>query len=431
VSLFSSFTIPMLTEPERASALPILKEMICDMIVNLSFREATLFTPAEDCTDFDTPPATPSEAEAEGEGGAGAGAASPKYSPTSPAYSICDGEGEGEGEGEGGSGAGAVTGAVTEGASESESEGEAEEEDDEAEEAEEEEDDEAEDGDEQPSKRSRQRVEQVKGVDCCTMAVDAALKITDTGKMSSVDAHSTIMKAVRDASLMVQARDCRIAFLSVALAAVSTPFAAFYLDMDPSNPRSAFMVFREAVMLSLQYELSGIISSNHLLPKKVRDELSEEMKYKPRFAMTPTQRWIDDRVEEVTDRCMKRIVEQLAAVREKWKARGVSMIRATMYGVEEGDCIQFTRPGMQCPKVSVTTMLLPADILPPAAAIPATTTHYSAYNRPVATHDEEPTIDTIKYDLTKFVFDTKPAMQIETVQPSAPAEIAVSLVAVV
>jgi hypothetical protein len=434
----------MLTEADRTYAMGVIEEVFRDTEKFLSSRGAFLYTPSEDFDEYGSESEYDEEA---GGSGSGSGAhvsdaqaedepatlpayspTSPAYSPTSPAYSVTQDDAE-ENEEE-----------ADDDAEENEEEA-----DDDAEENEEEADDDAEENEEgvgeyaagaPPVKRAkvttfRLAVTPVKGVDCCTMAVNAQLKITDTGKPSSTAAHVLIMKAVRDKSMLVKASEDGIAFVLNAMAAVSTPFAAFYLDLDHTNPRSSFRVFKDSIELSLRTRLSRAVlaeSNWHdrsCVPPspRIRNQLSSELKYGVRFERTAMQQMVQDKCMKVVDKCMEKVVTQLEAVREKWKSRTVKMVKTTLYEVE-GGAVPSSGREKGCPKVSVSTMRLPAEILPPAAVHPAETVHYTAYTRQDFTAD---TIDTIKYELTKFVYSSKAAMQIELTTTDS-TDIAVGLV---
>lgn len=286
------------------------------------------------------------------------------------------------------------------------------------------------DGNEQPSKRARTRIstaDKVRGVDCCTMAVDAALQITDTGKVSSKEAHELILAVVSTKSLFGKARDGGYAFFRQLMAAVSTPFAAFYLDMDPANRRSSFWTCKESIAYSLSNHLSKCIDCDPSLPARIRQDLSQELVRKV-YSPTPTQQAIADRLGDIVDGCMRRLVSHLAAVRERWQRSSVRMIKTTFYEVETP-----ASPGVSVPQISVTIRRLPADILPPAAAhttdIDAHSSHYKLYSRGSDRfYDCERTLDSIKFELAEYVRTVDPPMKIEIAERIDPLDVAVDLV---
>lgn len=410
--------------------MDVIEEVFRDIEKFLSCRGASLYTPSEDCDEYDEYGSESETLEEAGGSGSGSGAhvsdaqakdepASPAYCPTSPAYSVMSNDDADDAE--------------------EEADNDDDDDDDDEEEADDAKDNEWYASDAPPVKRakvttSRLAVKSVKGVDCCTMAVNAHLKITDTGKPSSTAAHVLILKAVRDKTMLVNATHDETAFVLNAMAAVSTPFAAFYLDLDRTNPRSSFRVFRDSIEVSLRTRLSRSVlaESNWHVQScvspslKIRNALSNELKYEVRFKPTAMQQMVQDKCMKIVDKLMEKVIAQLAAVREKWKSRTVTMIKTTLYEVEES-AMPSSSFQKSCPKVSVSTLRLPADILPPAAVHPAETVHYTAYTRPHTSLETTPTIDTTKYDLTKFVYSSKPVMQIELTTTDS-NDIAVGLV---
>lgn len=224
---------------------------------------------------------------------------------------------------------------------------------------------------EQPAKRSRKDL--VKGVDCCTMAVDGDnLQITDTGRPSSKAAHKFILRLVRDKSLRREAQDEGLSFFYKMLAAVSTPFAAFYVDMNNGvgEYENSYAVCQEAMEHCIRQHLAKRVVG---LKMKFTDQFSLEFAYKG-YKKTATQQEIADRINDIVAHTMDKIVRQASAVRSKWQARTVKLVRTNFLEVEP-----LTKPynpyalDNPCPKVMISTRLLPAEILPPAGLRPQIT----------------------------------------------------------
>lgn len=197
------------------------------------------------------------------------------------------------------------------------------------------------------------------------MAVSpATLEITDTDTMTSLRAHRFVLKIVTEESMLVSSTQYGLEMLvGVFMAAVSTPFAALYLDMDPT--KRTYRNVRDTIRHGIEKRIETCFIEEGLpLAKHLAADVCDRWS---RRNSTPMQLLFSGRVNALIDAAMGKITAQLDATRQLWKRRALTVADTRVFKVT------MPKPKanayvarLELPRIEITSKLLPVDILPRA-----------------------------------------------------------------
>jgi hypothetical protein len=239
----------------------------------------------------------------------------------------------------------------------------------------------------------------------------AALLTTDTG--CTIQALKYLLKILSCDWFADEEEEGARMLLGILLAVMSTPWAAFYLDFDPTKP--VYRNVRNCVYSALRTEFKEALCEREPeLP--LAKELAKEVcnNYGP--CKTPLQVLFRTRMMELLDLCMEKITLRLQATRSAWKGHTVRLAETCVYTV--------TIPEGELPRFTISPKWLPIDILPPAG-IRNPKVHSTPYgprsDERDMVRDLKPTppglhaavLNALKYELTMLAVDKDPALCIE------------------
>jgi hypothetical protein len=252
------------------------------------------------------------------------------------------------------------------------------------------------------------------------MAVDETLTITDTDTRFAIQSLKYLLKIVKG-EWFVEEEESHL-LIGILLAVMSTPWAAFYLDFDPT--KLVYRNVRNGVYAALRTEFKeALCEKESVLPlaKKLAAEVCNN--YGP--CKTPLQVLFRRRMFELLDLSMEKITSTLHATRSAWKEYPVRLAETCVYTV--------AIPEGELPQITISAKWLPVHILP-AAGIRNPRLHTTPYGpksfeRDMAS-DFEPAhekfnaaiLNTLKYELTMWVVEKESPLcvdikthQVETV----------------
>lgn len=175
-------------------------------------------------------------------------------------------------------------------------------------------------------------------------------------------AHQFLLKILRGDTMTVKALHTDPGqMVSLFVDMVSTPFAAFYLDLDPT--KRTYRLIRSSLHTSVG-AMMKVVFADENIPHA--EEMSEDVLRCGRGTLTPLQRLFSGCLNNLLDFSMERITRALIESREQWKRSwrlGPSFVETRVFCVSFPDsAAQLTQ--LSLPTMTVTTKLLPADILP-------------------------------------------------------------------
>lgn len=197
------------------------------------------------------------------------------------------------------------------------------------------------------------------------MVVSAStLKVTDTDSRTLLRAHRFVLKMFTQESMLMNAKSTSPNLLvGIFMAAVSTPFAALYLDMNPTN--RVYRNVRDTIAFSVDNSIKSAFSDECLphaekLALDVCDNWSNPKK-------TPLQQLFNLRVKAIIDGAMEKIMGQLVATRALWKERPVVFAKTRFYNVVVPTTASpHFATGLELARIEMVSKMLPIDILPKA-----------------------------------------------------------------
>ncbi len=199
-----------------------------------------------------------------------------------------------------------------------------------------------------------------------SMAVDLSLDITDADLSTSLRAHRFALKMVQGESMLVTASltNCASLLIGFLMAAAMTPFAALYLDFDPT--KRAYRSVRDTVRLAMETHI-GLCFEESCLPQHKQLTLDVCSRWH-NPDKTPLQQLFNGRVSALIDLAMEKITQQLQLNRATYKEHVLVFARTRFFKmtVPEGWARAPHSYGhrLELPTIEIVCKSLPINILP-------------------------------------------------------------------
>jgi len=200
------------------------------------------------------------------------------------------------------------------------------------------------------------------------MAVDpSTLDITDTDVRTCLRAHRFALKIATGESMLVNAKMTSAPLMTgILMSAVTTPFAALYLDLDPT--KRTYGNLRDTVRLSIE---TLIASRFEMAALPLHKRLAEDVCYRyEKSTKGPLQKLFNGRVGRLVNLAMEKITAQLQTNRQSWKAFAMTFAEARVFSVimpqvqTAGGAQSWFSSRLEVPRIEVVSKMLPVDILP-------------------------------------------------------------------
>ena len=227
-----------------------------------------------------------------------------------------------------------------------------------------------------PSKRARSRIPASAGLASSspapqrparfTMAIadTETLAITDTDPERTVMAHELLYALITGYGLYGRAMANKINFVDNMLAALSTPFAAFYVNLGERTVRTTLKdMIRTALECHVEQEFEfSSIPNGKIVGRHV---VGRNTSYTTR-KLGPVDKECAAEFQKLVDQAVDRCVTHLDAIRAYWMDRKARVVQTSLICIttprKPGDGVRTTtRPTTQ---VDVDALMLPLEAIP-------------------------------------------------------------------
>jgi len=198
---------------------------------------------------------------------------------------------------------------------------------------------------------------------------------------AAIMAHEFALGVYENRTFLADAKTNGLSFLNFIIDAVCTPFAAFYIDLDPTG--ITHTTLRHSITMAIRSEIAMTLQVEGL---KHWEEIAEELCSRPngyngsmdsassgsgfRGSGSRGSEYITDIVSlrtttnMIIDEAMQKITDQLAETRAKWTKHALTLAQVRVYEITPARETTSAVPSL--PTLEIIDFRLPIDVVPRA-----------------------------------------------------------------